>query len=183
MNNSMNFDLRELVESARNALSSRMGTMGPVMQKPSKTDLRLAVLNSLSGESKNGKEVIQAIAISSANTWVPSSSEVYPLLEELTDEGLLSIKIDGERRVYKVTKAGSKALAEETAKREVMPESSAKTTSGSRVQQSGHLLKSSSALAHAISQVLQNGSPAQQDKANKAVEEARKKIYTILAEG
>ena len=152
------------------------------MTKPSKADLRLAVLSALEGSSKNGKEVIQSIQLASGGTWTPSSSEVYPLLEELTDEGLVTIKIDGERRVYKLSKAGSKHLAETIANSKPAAASQKNESKNKGSVINVELLKSSSLLAQAVTQVAQTCSAEKQAEVVAIIDEARRKTHSILAQ-
>lgn len=181
MSNSRNFDVQGLIESVRDAVSTRISGLTSQITKPTRADLRLAILSALEGTAKNGKDVIQAIAISSGGTWTPTSSEVYPLLEELTDEGLVSIKIDGERRVYKISKDGSKFLAESLTK--AKPEMSTKDkTSTTRSIINVELIKSSSLLAQAVTQVAQDCSSEKQSEVIAILDEARRKTHAILAQ-
>ena len=181
LSNSRNFDVQGLIESVRDAVSTRISGLTSQITKPTRADLRLAILSALEGTAKNGKDVIQAIAISSGGTWTPTSSEVYPLLEELTDEGLVSIKIDGERRVYKISKDGSKFLAESLAK--AKPELSTKDkSSAAKSIINVDLIKSSSLLAQAVTQVAQDCSNEKQSEVVAILDEARRKTHAILAQ-
>jgi DNA-binding PadR family transcriptional regulator len=182
LSNTRNFDVQGLIESVRDAVSTRISGLTNQMTKPSKADLRLAVLSALEGASRNGKEVIQSIQLASGGTWVPASSEIYPLLEELTDEGLVTIKIDGERRVYKLSKAGAKYLAEtiQNAKPNTPNQKSAAKSKGSPINM--ELLKSSSLLAQAVTQVAQTCSTEKQAEVVAIIDEARRKTHSILAQ-
>ena len=182
MPNSRNFDVQGLIESVRDAVSTRISGLSSQINKPSKADLRLAILSALEGSSKNGKEVISSIQIASGGNWTPLSSEVYPLLEELTDEGLLTIKIDGERRVYKISKAGAKHLAETMANTKPAAASPKKQVKGKGTLINVELLKSSSLLAQAVTQVAQLGSTEKQAEVVAIIDEARRKTNSILAQ-
>lgn len=181
MSNQSNFDFQGIFDSLREAVSSRLNVLNQQVVKVSKGDLRLAILSSVEGSAKNGKEVIQSIALASGGRLNPSTSEIYPALEELADEGFLAIKIDGERRTYKLTKSGAEHLAEtiKTASMSMKSEN-ATTESGSKV--TVELLKSSSLLAQAVGQVSQTCDNAKQAEVIEILDEARRKTYAILAQ-
>lgn len=107
-------DIREALENLRDAVMARTGGMAGGWG--ARGDLRTAILSALGGDPKNGHQVMQAIAAASGGAWMPTAGQVYPMLQQLTDEGLLSAHIDGERTVYALTDAGrAAATAHETA--------------------------------------------------------------------
>lgn len=182
-NSPRNFDVSEIIDGLRGMFSSAMnGSNRMGSTAPSAMDIRVAVMSVLKGDSKNGKEVIQAISLASGGTWAPRQSAIYPLLEELTDEGLVAIKIDKELRVYSLTKAGKTYLAEALTK---MQEKTGKPASSSRnnwVEINTAGVKASVKLAQALAQVAQNGTAEQQKRATDLVDETRRKVHAILAE-
>lgn len=102
-------EIREALENLRDAVLARTGGgQGGARQHG---DLRTAILSALGGEAKNGHQVMQAIAATSGGAWMPTAGQVYPMLQQLTDEGLLSAQADGERTVYTLTDAGREAAA------------------------------------------------------------------------
>lgn len=102
-------EIREALENLRDAVMARTGGgQGGARQHG---DLRTAILSALGGEAKNGHQVMQAIAAASGGAWMPTAGQVYPMLQQLTDEGLLSAQADGERTVYTLTDAGREAAA------------------------------------------------------------------------
>lgn len=152
------------------------------MVKVSKADLRLAILNSVEGSAKNGKEVMQTILLASGGRLTPSSSEIYPTLEELVDEGHLAIKIDGERRTYKLTKSGAEFLAQNIQAASESKKTEAAQNRNSSSKATVELLKSSSLLAQAVSQVSQACDNDRQAEIIAILDEARRKTYAILAQ-
>jgi DNA-binding PadR family transcriptional regulator len=178
----MKFDVSELIDGIRGMVSSAMyGSNKMSSTSPSVSDLRLAVLSILKSDAKNGKEVIEAISIVSGGTWTPKKSSIYPLLEELTDEELVAIKIEKELRVYSLTKKGKAYLAEELGKKQETkdkPESS----KNNWVEINSAGVKASVKLAQALAQVAQSGTPDKQKRATELVDETRRKVHAILAE-
>jgi DNA-binding PadR family transcriptional regulator len=65
--------------------------------------LRPWVLSILGHGPKNGAEIIDEIEKMSWGGWRPSPGSVYPLLDELTQEGLIQKKEDGR---YELTEKG-----------------------------------------------------------------------------
>ena len=73
--------------------------------------LRLLVLHLLKDEPRHGYDLIKAIEALSAGLYAPSPGMIYPMLNMLADEGLIS-ELAGEegRRRYAITDAGRAAL-------------------------------------------------------------------------
>src|SRR4051812_26929927 len=72
-------------------------------------EIRPLILATLATRPMHGYEVIQELESQSGGRWRPSAGSVYPTLQQLSDEGLLtSEEIDG-RRVYALTDEGKAA--------------------------------------------------------------------------
>ncbi|MEN9621513.1 MAG: hypothetical protein RL499_1706 [Actinomycetota bacterium] len=195
---SAGFDIREAVENLRDAFTPRgsgRATSG------AHGDLRAAILSALQSEAKNGHQVMQSIGAASGGMWMPSASQVYPMLQQLTDEGLLSVQHDGERSVYALTDAGREAAAAHA--HEPAGENSSRSSwnvsdltdrmSEAADRMSGrmndHWSERTSAvpragakLAQAAAQVTQSGTREQQERAAALLDQTRKALYAILAE-
>ena len=62
-------------------------------------DVRAAILDLLAeGEPWNGYQIIREIAERTHGVWRPSAGSVYPALQQLEDEGLISPEGEGRRR-------------------------------------------------------------------------------------
>jgi DNA-binding PadR family transcriptional regulator len=179
----MNFNVSDAINGLRGLVSSvrtNSNQMKPSSRDP--REMRVAVLSVLKSDSKNGKEVIQAIELASLGAWTPKSSEIYPLLEEMTDEGLISIKIQKELRVYSLSKSGKAFLAEAIDKMKEKKSESAKSAGSNWLEMNASTLRSGAKLAQALAQVAQNGTAEQQKLAAELVDETRRKVYAILSE-
>ena len=168
------FDLREAVDSLRDAFA-------PVFRPPfggrmGRGDIRTAVLVELAEEPLHGYQLIQAIETRSGGTWKPSPGSVYPTLQLLVDEGLATATQEGERKVYALTDAGKAAAAELTAVPH--PSESRRGWDSERAA----LPKAGAKLAQALGQVASSGTKEQTERAVAIVDEARRKLYAILAE-
>ena len=54
----------------------------------------------------HGYEIIQEIAERSAGAWKPSPGSVYPTLQLLADEGLITSAESGGKRLFTLTESG-----------------------------------------------------------------------------
>ncbi|AMM21572.1 hypothetical protein AX769_17290 [Frondihabitans sp. PAMC 28766] len=141
-------------------------------------DIRTAVLVELGEEPMHGYQIIRAIETRSGGLWTPSPGTVYPTLQLLVDEALVVAEQVGERKVYTLTDAGRRAATEVS---DAEPPREQPRRQG--VQSAVILAKSGVALAQALTQIAQSGAPQQSERAVAIVDEARRKLYAILAEG
>jgi DNA-binding PadR family transcriptional regulator len=179
---SYNFDIREAVDGLRDAFGPRgMGGMGMGAgrmggARMGRGDIRTAILVELAEAPMHGYQLIQAIETRSGGTWKPSPGSIYPTLQLLADEGLVSAAQEGERKVYSLTEAGKAAAAEFT--------SAPHPSAGRRGWDADRaaLPKAGAKLAQAIGQVATSGTREQNDRAAEIIDDARRKLYAILAE-
>jgi Transcriptional regulator PadR-like family len=75
-------------------------------------DVRAAILVLLDEEPRNGYGIMQEIEERSAGAWRPSPGSVYPVLQQLEDEGLVRAAQTGERKLMELTEEG-KAYVDE----------------------------------------------------------------------
>ncbi|WP_040167215.1 PadR family transcriptional regulator [Microbacterium gorillae] len=141
-------------------------------------DVRASVLGLLAEKPMHGYQIIQEIEERSGGTWKPSAGSVYPTLQLLADEGLVETEESGGRKVYSLTEAG-RAAAQDSDSDEA-PWETAGRRDGARP---GELTKAAAELAHAVAQIGRSGSSDQVAAASKLLEETKRKIYGMLAEG
>ncbi|MGR0319693.1 PadR family transcriptional regulator [Agromyces sp. ZXT2-3] len=143
-------------------------------------DVRAAVLALLAEKPMHGYQIISEISERSGGAWKPSAGSVYPTLQQLADEGLISAEESNGRKTYSLTEAG-KAEAEASADRPApWP-----TPSGGGPRDFGHggaLPKAGIELAQAAAQVGRSGTPEQVQQAVDVLDEARRRLYSILAQ-
>jgi DNA-binding PadR family transcriptional regulator len=181
----LSFDIREAVESLRDAFAPRASGHSPF----SHGDIRSAVLAALSHEPRNGHQVMQAIAASRGGSRMPAASQVYPTLQQLTDEGLVRTQHDGERTVYELTDAGRAAAADAATTHAPAGEQGSRTAHDDRGwsmprwdEHTAAVPKAGAKLAQAAAQVAQTGTREQKERAAALLDETRRKLYAILAE-
>ncbi|MGW1916609.1 PadR family transcriptional regulator [Streptomyces sp. NPDC002076] len=139
-------------------------------------DVRASILALLKDRPMHGYEMIQEIAERSGGAWKPSPGSVYPTLQLLEDEGLIASESEGGKKLFALTEDGRAAADEgpdapwEEASRGVDWEAL------SEIRQAGF------GLMEAFSQVWKTGSKEQREKALAVINDARKKLYLILAD-
>jgi DNA-binding PadR family transcriptional regulator len=139
-------------------------------------DVRASILALLKDRPMHGYEMIQEIAERSGGAWKPSPGSVYPTLQLLEDEGLISSATEGGKKLFSLTEEGRVAADEgadapwEDAGRGVDWEAL------SDIRQAGF------GLMEAFGQVWKTGSKEQREKALAVINESRKKLYLILAD-
>jgi DNA-binding PadR family transcriptional regulator len=69
--------------------------------------LRMLILSMLSSSPKNGVEIMNEIEAATRGWWRPSPGSIYPLMEQLTKEGLVKKKDDGR---YELTDKASEDM-------------------------------------------------------------------------
>lgn len=124
----------------------------------------------------HGYEMIQEIAERSGGAWKPSPGSVYPTLQLLEDEGLIVSESEGGKRLFSLTEAGRSAADEG-------PEAPWEEASrGIDWEAFGEIRQAGFGLMEAFGQVWKTGSKEQREKALAVINEARKKLYLILAD-
>src|SRR5690349_3951819 len=142
-------------------------------------DVRAALLVLLSEEPRNGYGLMQEIEQRSEGAWRPSPGSVYPALSQLEDEGLVQAVESGGRRLFELTGAGREYVEEH---REELAEPWAAVAGD--VRSGAKALRSGIAqVAAAVMQIGATGSEAQVIQAHRVLDEARRSLYGILAEG
>jgi DNA-binding PadR family transcriptional regulator len=154
----------------------RGGRGGP--GRRSRGDVRLAILALLREQPRHGYQIIQEIAERSGGSWKPSPGSVYPTVSQLADEGLVHTEKESGRSVVHLTEAGRTYTEEHAAELDaVWSQVEAGADDGfARLRTSGR------GLAGAVAQIAQVGSSKQVTQATGILDEARRKLYLLLAE-
>ncbi|MDY0341290.1 MAG: PadR family transcriptional regulator [Coriobacteriia bacterium] len=149
------------------------GRIGP---RARRGDIRTAVLRLLAEEPMHGYQIIQELSTRSGGAWSPSAGSVYPTLQLLADEDLISAEESSGKKVFNLTPAGTEAVAE--MKDQPAPwESVAQNT-----QSSAELREAATKLMPVLAQFGRGGTREQLAAATEILNDARKQLYTILAE-
>ena len=161
----------EAMDQLRTAFDPR-----PNATRVSRGDVRAAVLALLAEEPMHGYQIIREIEERSGGSWKPSAGSVYPTLQLLADEGLIDAEEQNGRKTYALTEAGREATADADGK--PAPWEASASRSGSHTA----LPKAGAELAGVAAQVARSGSPEQIQAAVEVLADARRRLYSILAE-
>jgi DNA-binding PadR family transcriptional regulator len=138
-------------------------------------NVRFAILAVLADKAMHGYQVIQELETRTAGRWRPSAGSIYPTLQQLEDEGLVtSEEIEG-RRTYSLTDAGRKA-AEDT------PLSRDPWLGADAPGETQDLRRLAMNLIGAAVQVKRAGSPQAIDAARAILIDSKKRLYRLLAD-
>ena len=134
-------------------------------------EIRPLILAVLATKPMHGYEVITELEAQSGGRWRPSAGSIYPTLQQLADEGLVtSEEIDG-RRVYALTDEGKAAAAAGPRS----PWADAGRGRGNDVRQLARQV------AEAAMQVQRVGTPEAAVAAQVILTDTRAKLYGLLA--
>jgi DNA-binding PadR family transcriptional regulator len=139
-------------------------------------NVRAAVLALLLERPMHGYEIIQELAERSAGVWRPSPGSVYPTLQMLEEEGLVSGEESGGKKLFSLTESGR---AEAESGPDAPWEEAGQGEHWQVVREFG---QAEGAVRDALRQVVVTGTPEQRAKALAVLADARKRIYLILAE-
>ncbi|MFF3491550.1 PadR family transcriptional regulator [Streptomyces sp. NPDC002795] len=154
----------------------RGGRGGGPRGRARRGDVRASILALLQDRPMHGYEMIQEIAERSGGAWKPSPGSVYPTLQLLEDEGLIVSASEGGKKLFSLTDDGRTAAEEgpdapwEEAGRGVDWEAM------NEIRAAGF------GMMEAFGQVWKTGDKEQREKAIAVINEARKKLYLILAD-
>ena len=137
-------------------------------------DVRAAVLVLLAEQPRHGYDLMRAIEERSGGIWSPSPGSIYPTLQALEDEGLITFDTVEGRKTASITDAGQQWLAEHGPEDDGVfkqPEGAGRAIA---LRQEMHQLRDVVMLA-----TRQGGDTA--DEAVKILAQARKDLYALLA--
>jgi DNA-binding PadR family transcriptional regulator len=156
------------------------GRGGPFGRGPKarRGDVRTAALLLLAEEPRNGYQIMQEIEERSEGVWRPSPGSIYPALQQLEDEGLIRTTEGDGRKLYELTDAGRAYVAERDQELPAPWEEMTDGVSGERVGAAEEMRS----VAMAFAQVMRAGNDAQVEEARRALADARRRLYGILAE-
>ena len=138
-------------------------------------DVRGAIVTLLGERPMHGYEMIQLLEERTGGRWRPSAGSIYPTLQLLEDEGLVTAEeVDG-RRVFSLTESGRKAADERGTEK-------APWDAGEERAPLGELRTVAVQVGAATRQVGHAGSDEQITRAVEVLAETRRRLYSILAQ-
>lgn len=141
-------------------------------------DIRAGILALLAEEAMHGYQIIQELGSRSGGLWRASPGSVYPTLQLLEDEGLVSHEESDGKRVYALTEEGRKQAAELRERTGRLPWEMPAEADDTALR----LHKAAFQVEAAAMQAAHAGSRAQVEQAIEVLADARRRIYAILAE-
>jgi DNA-binding PadR family transcriptional regulator len=139
-------------------------------------DIRAGILHLLAERPMHGYEMIRELADRSGGVWRPSAGSIYPTLQLLEDEGLVTSEQSAGKKLYTLTDAGRAEV--EQAERAPWEEFE-DVPSDSPWHD---VRKAGMNLAGAVFQAGQAASEAQMRRVVDVLNETRTKIYRILSD-
>jgi DNA-binding PadR family transcriptional regulator len=161
-------------ERWRHGYGRHFGRGGP---RARRGDIRAATLALLAERPMHGYEMIKEIEERTGGLWRPSAGSIYPTLQLLEDEGLIGgEELEGKRR-FSLTEEGRSRLDERTGRlpwEEVTADADPDEI---------RLRRSFLQLRAAVLQVARAGSEDEAERVGELLDETRRRVYAILAEG
>lgn len=150
------------------------GFGGPRRGRRPRGDVRNAILLLLAEQPMHGYQLMEAIAERSGGRWRPSPGAVYPTLNLLEDEGVITLTQSAGRKLAELTEDG-RALVEREAAGWPDP-------FGTEGAESGVDLRGELAQLHeAVRSVGRGGTEEQRARAAQILADARRSVYRLLA--
>lgn len=140
-------------------------------------DTRTAILRVLAESPMHGYQIIQELKQRSGGVWTPSAGSIYPTLQLLADEGLVSAEEASGKKVFSLTEAGRTAVGE-------LADEPAPWDVAAAIGDCNGLFGLRDAggrLAAAVMQVGRSGDRAKIEQAAAILDAARKQVYALLA--
>ena len=138
-------------------------------------NVRYAILSALDAGPMHGYQVIQELERRTDGRWRPSAGSVYPTLQQLEDERLVtSEEIDG-RRTYTLTDQGRQTAADH-------PLAAAGGLGADAAADGPNLGREVKAVAQAAMQIQRIGGTEARTAAHEILVDARRRLYRLLAD-
>lgn len=138
-------------------------------------DVRAAILALLAERPMHGYEMIQELKARTNGVWRPSAGSIYPTLQLLEDEGLVTGEESGGKRRFSLTDAGREEA-------EALDRPPWEEVTDEDDGQASSLRDAAFQLGAATIQVARTGSEDQIAKAREILNDARRRVYTVLSE-
>ena len=140
-------------------------------------DVRAAILTLLAEAPMHGYQVIQEITERSDGVWSPSPGSVYPTLQQLEDEDLVTSDSAGGKKVFSLTDAG-RAAAEARGTSRAPWEEVGDDVAGTLLELRDGIRQ----VVGAVHQIARGGTATQVAAAKRVLADTRRALYRILAE-
>lgn len=153
------------------------GPFFPGRPRVGRGDVRAAILHLLSEEPMHGYQIMSELSERTDGVWQPSPGSVYPTLNQLEDEGLVVAEESDGKKVYTLTDQGRTEVESDEDQAPWESFSSPFPKSVMSLRDAGFQLGA------AVMQMAREGTEDDRARAREILDEARRKIYEILAGG
>lgn len=124
----------------------------------------------------HGYQIIQELESRTGGIWQPSPGSVYPTLQQLSDEGLITSETTDGKNIFSPTPAGLEAAKSHDGPAPWEKFGDDETGGAQGLHRAGFQVLA------ALKQVAITGTPDQIDRARQILADTRKNLYRILAE-
>jgi DNA-binding PadR family transcriptional regulator len=162
--------IRSVLDEVRAPSGVRAGV------RPERSDVRAAVLALLAEQPSDGYRIVRTLEERGAGDRTPSAGTVYPMLQLLADEGLATAAETEGRKTWTLTAAG-RAAAESAPVVSVQRDETSTAAPHHRVA----IVRSGAQLAQAVALAAQASTPAQVAEVVAVLDDARRRILSILS--
>jgi DNA-binding PadR family transcriptional regulator len=153
------------------------GPRGDGRGRARRGDVRAAALALLAERPMHGYEMIQELESRTGGVWRPSPGSLYPALQLLQDEGLVTADDSSGKRLLTLTDAGREARAAAGADNRPWEQITAGVPPVHKVLRDGI-----DQIATAARQVAEVGTDEEKAKAAQILTDTRKALYRLLAD-
>ena len=137
-------------------------------------DVQPAILALLKEQDMHGYQIIQELSERSGGAWTASPGSIYPTLQALEDQGLVTSQQVSGKRIFSLTEEGR---AQADGQPDTAPWQDFAEAAGSKIK----LREAMIGLAAATMQVMRGGTDTQAEQVATILDDARKRIYLMLA--
>ena len=141
-------------------------------------DVRAAILILLAEQPAHGYQIMQQVNERSGGIWQPSPGSVYPALQQLQDEGLVSVEQSERSRTFHLTDEGKGYVEKHRDELDAAWKSVLESVDDKGQELRGLLQQ----VGTAVRQVAREGTTAQIASARTLLANTRRQLYRILAE-
>jgi DNA-binding PadR family transcriptional regulator len=145
--------------------------------------LKFVILKFLAESERHGYDLMRLFA---EKGWrPPRPGSVYPILNALEEEGLVTSRAEGERRVYEITEKGRRHLEEHTGSAGNFFEHFFEDDADDPVSNptpASALRDAMERLMQAVGQLGPSSKPETIERVQELLNKTRKEIYTLLAQ-
>jgi len=142
--------------------------------------LKFVILKLLAESARHGYDLMRVFA---EKGWGSRPGSIYPILNALEEEGLVQSRAEGERRVYEITEKGRRHLEEHATHAGNFFENFFEDDDDEApAAASSPLQEAVGRLMQAVSQIGPSSKPQTVERVQELLNQARKEIYTLLAQ-